>query len=126
MRWDDLIVPTILIALVAAFVFSGKLWAQDGTQCDVDWPESITKADLSAWYSAATEGEKKAVECAYIEVANWRGALAHSFFGEAITPSRVQGVIRDACKHWNVPELRLLTYDYMRPTIHTTAPCPER
>ena len=29
MRWDDLIVPTILIALVAAFVFSGKLWAQD-------------------------------------------------------------------------------------------------
>ena len=90
--------------------------------CDAPWPPEIKKAALEAWYSTASPGEAKAVSQAVNEIFCWRGNPNNGWFGASITPSRVQGVARDACKHYRVPDLQLLTYQIMREYVPPCLP----
>ena len=113
---------TLAIIIVAAWLTPPKACAQSAPQCDVPWPAEVSKADLEAWYSAATPGEAKAVSQAVNEVFCWRGNPNNGWFGTSITPSRVQGVARDACRHYNVSELRLMNYKLMREYVPPCLP----
>ena len=120
---EGLVVTAIWsIVAAAAWLTVPVVCAQSAPQCDVPWPAEISKADLEAWYSTATPGEAKAVSQAVNEVFCWRGNPNNGWFGASITPSRVQGVARDACRHYNVAELRLLNYKLMREYVPPCLP----
>ena len=79
-----------------------------------DFPKTPwTKPQLEAWVSAATPGEQKAFNEAYIFYKNWRTNIQNSFFGETINPAVCQGKLVEAANKYQA-YLPALSYKYMR------------
>lgn len=85
-----------------------RVWTTD------DFPDPPwDKERVDAWESAATEGEKKAFDQAYLFYKAWRTSPQNSFFGETINPEVCKGKLVEAANKYQCP-LGPLSYKYMR------------
>ena len=85
-----------------------RIWTVD------DFPKKPwDKPTLEAWYSAASPGEKKALDQAYLYYKDWRTNIQNSFFGETINPAVCQGKLVEAANKFGA-YLPALSYKYMR------------
>lgn len=72
-----------------------------------------TKPQLEAWESAATDGEKKALDQAYLEYKAWRTNPDQAWFGVSINPDRLKGKLVELANKYNC-WLPALSYKYNR------------
>ena len=84
----------------------------DGNQLTEPWPGYATKAEVHAWYSTASDGEKEAVNRVYRDYHAWQRDPANGWFGVDINPDRIQGVVRALAYQYNAP-LKYCTYNIL-------------
>ena len=79
-----------------------------------DFPDPPwTKAQIEAWYSAATPGEKKAFDQAYTFYKSWRSNIQNAWFGQTINPEVCKGKLVEAANKFRA-YLPPLSYKFMR------------
>ena len=79
-----------------------------------DFPKTPwTKQQVEAWVSAATPGELKAFNEAYLFYKNWRTNMQNAWFGQTINPAVCQGKLVEAANKYRA-YLPPLSYKYMR------------
>ena len=76
------------------------------------WPGYATKAEVEAWYSTASDGEKAAVNQVARDYRAWQKDPANGWFGMNINPQHIQGVIRSLALQYNAP-LKYCTYNIL-------------
>ena len=72
-----------------------------------------TKPQLEAWESAASDGEKKSLDQAYVEYKAWRTNPDQAWFGVSINPDRLKGKLVELANKYNC-WLPALSYKYNR------------
>ena len=81
-------------------------------QLNEPWPGYVTKAEVHAWYSTASDGEKAAVNQVYRDYHRWQKNPANGFWGMDVNPSYIQGVVRQLAQKYNAP-LKWCTYNIL-------------
>ena len=71
------------------------------------------KSQIEAWESSATDGQKKALDQAYIEYKAWRTNPDQAWFGVSINPDRLKGKLVELANKYNC-WLPALSYKYNR------------
>ena len=85
-----------------------RVWTVD------DFPKTPwDKPQVEAWYSAASDGEKKALDLAYKEYRDWRVNPAQAWFGVSIDPNRLKGKLVEVANKYGA-YLPALSYKYDR------------
>lgn len=85
-----------------------RVWTID------DFPDPPwDKPQIEAWFSAASPGEQKAANQAYIEYRSWRTNANQAWFGVSIDPNRCKGKLVELANKYGA-YLPALSYDYMR------------
>ena len=79
-----------------------------------DFPDPPwTKAQIEAWFSAASPGEQKAVNQCYTEYRAWRTNPSQAWFGVSIDPNRLKGKIVELANKYKCP-IGPMSYKYDR------------
>lgn len=79
-----------------------------------DFPKTPwTKPQIEAWYSAASDGEKKALDQAYLEYKAWRTNSNQAWFGVSINPDRLKDKLVEVANKYHA-WLPALSYKYDR------------
>ena len=85
-----------------------RVWTID------DFPKTPwDKPQIEAWESAASPGEKKALDLAYKEYRDWRVNPAQAWFGVSIDPNRLKGKLVEVANKYGA-YLPALSYKYDR------------
>ena len=85
----------------------------DENQLTEPWPGYATKAEVHAWYSTASDGEKEAVNQVARDFRAWQDDPQNAWFGQSIREDTIQAKVRELAKKYNAP-LRMCTYN-LRP-----------
>ena len=82
----------------------------DENQLTEPWPGYATKAEVEAWYSTASPGEKSAVNQVARDFRAWQTNPQNAWFGQSIREDTIEAKVRELAKKYNAP-LRYCTYN---------------